>query len=885
MIFDRARERIVDREARSIFIDAKSRHPARVSAAGARSRVDRCADMAAEKGQDDDATDAPTLRHCDARSATTHIMSAHATSTIITNALASRDRARAPPRRTRARAATRADASSPRIQQNRRAVVRVVRAPRDVSRRVATGHVFTTPAEELNAVIADAREALFDAREAIAMAGASEQEALAAFGERRDQHPTTINAHGEEIDAYRVETLDEVAARVAREIADVDAKTEAYVQAKNLALEQAYAAEVARREAKAASIAAAEAAMADADVLEREKQNEAVAEAKALAAEARRVKTRLHAEQAKKAAEKAAASAAREAAKHEKLQAEAAAVAEVERARFAEAERERVKQELIAAAAEEKDKLIAEQKSLMIAAEAKARQEVALAAAAQAEEARLQAEAAQRAHEEALAAQAKAAQAAAWIAAAEEEDRVARAAIAERKRLEEAAIAERKRLEELDARAKVDEALAPMAKMAKMAADAEAQALKLRREIEASRAAPRPNRVKIARPDDPSIVKGMAKDAAAKKVPGGGGVESTVKKIAKKIAGKGRRDAAKKPVAAKAAAAIDASNNIVSDDPAPNDAVNVDTKTIDFYDMSDTLTPYVEAWEWQKTLVDARLRSLDPKNAEHEVAEAKRRGDPPPIFQDRDCLILVQHPPVVTLGTGSTSDNLKFDPEDVNAPFAVHRTERGGEATYHGPGQLVIYPVFNLREHQTDLHWYMRSLEEVAIKAMRELGVENPGRVEGLTGAWANVPPSGAQEKEAASTPLAEKPHKVAAIGVRARRWVTYHGMAFNVCPDLNDFTSIVPCGIGDRPVGSIAQLLAKREGIVSTEEGSYGGGGDGGGEVFEDAALMSTSKSALLKAFESVFKVDLNKRGGPPPLRALKAGDKIKCDSCRYLC
>jgi lipoyl(octanoyl) transferase len=299
------------------------------------------------------------------------------------------------------------------------------------------------------------------------------------------------------------------------------------------------------------------------------------------------------------------------------------------------------------------------------------------------------------------------------------------------------------------------------------------------------------------------------------------------------------------------------------------------------------LTPYVEAWEWQKTLVDARLRSLDPKNAEHEVAEAKRRGDPPPIFQDRDCLILVQHPPVVTLGTGSTSDNLKFDPEDVNAPFAVHRTERGGEATYHGPGQLVLYPVFNLREHQTDLHWYMRSLEEVAIRAMRELGVENPGRVEGLTGAWANVPPSGEETErlDADAATLAEKPHKVAAIGVRARRWVTYHGMAFNVCPDLNDFTSIVPCGIGDRPVGSIAQLLARREGIVSTEEGSYGGGGDGGGEVFEDAALMSTSKGALLKAFESVFKVDLNKRGGPPPLRALKAGDKIKCDSCRYLC
>ena len=231
--------------------------------------------------------------------------------------------------------------------------------------------------------------------------------------------------------------------------------------------------------------------------------------------------------------------------------------------------------------------------------------------------------------------------------------------------------------------------------------------------------------------------------------------------------GKGEETRRRNPSPPKPPAAIDASNNIVSDDPAPNDAVNVDTKTIDFYDMSDTLTPYVEAWVVAenargRAVTIARpeergARSRRGRNAEATRRRSSKTATASSSSSTRPWSRSGRVPPRITSSsTRRTSTR----------PFAVHRTERGGEATYHGPGQLVIYPVFNLREHQTDLHWYMRSLEEVAIKAMRELGVENPGRVEGLTGAWANVPPSGAQEKEAASTPLAGE----AAQGGRHRR-------------------------------------------------------------------------------------------------------------------
>jgi len=328
----------------------------------------------------------------------------------------------------------------------------------------------------------------------------------------------------------------------------------------------------------------------------------------------------------------------------------------------------------------------------------------------------------------------------------------------------------------------------------------------------------------------------------------------------------------------------------------------------DLYDVSDDLTPYAVAWGWQKAILDARLAAL---SAERDGNEAKDPSSTDEAETDealplgaRDCLLLVQHPAVVTLGTGSTPDNLKFDPEDPSAPFEVHRTERGGEATYHGPGQIVLYPILDLNRRRPDLHWYMRALEEVAILAMEDLGVRYAGRVEGLTGAWANVrddedvkndesktSSGGArvtENGEVASTkkktkgnttPLGAREHKVAAIGVRARRWVTYHGMAFNVDPDLGDFRHIVPCGIGDKPVGSVKQLLAGEAGVVSSAFGSVmgadenGRGACGGGAFAVDADagpdpdLMRRAKKALLCAFEEVFETKLTRRGGAPPV------------------
>ena len=308
----------------------------------------------------------------------------------------------------------------------------------------------------------------------------------------------------------------------------------------------------------------------------------------------------------------------------------------------------------------------------------------------------------------------------------------------------------------------------------------------------------------------------------------------------------------------------------------------------DLYDVSDELTPYAVAWGWQKAILDARLAALSAERDDaNEPGFAALPEDAPAAalpLGARDCLLLVQHPAVVTLGTGSTPDNLKFDPADPEAPFEVHRTERGGEATYHGPGQIVLYPILDLARRRPDLHWYMRALEEVAIVAMEDLGVRHAGRVEGLTGAWANVANeeprrTSGETRDAFSTPLGAREHKVAAIGVRARRWVTYHGMAFNVDPDLGDFRHIVPCGIGDRPVGSVKQLLAGEAGVVSSAFGSISGadengrGACGGGafavdaDAGPDADLMRRAKAALLRAFEEVFETELTRRGGAPPV------------------
>lgn len=176
------------------------------------------------------------------------------------------------------------------------------------------------------------------------------------------------------------------------------------------------------------------------------------------------------------------------------------------------------------------------------------------------------------------------------------------------------------------------------------------------------------------------------------------------------------------------------------------------------------LVPYSVAWELQRSLVASRLQNPDLD----------------------DVLILLEHPPVYTLGTGSSLDFLKFDPSQ--SEWEVHRIERGGEVTYHCPGQLVGYPILNLRYYRQDLHWYLRQLEEVLIQVLAVYGLKGE-RVAGYTGVWLEG-------------------RKVAAIGIKVSRWITMHGFALNVCPDLQGFKRIVPCGISDKPVASLAEFI-----------------------------------------------------------------------------
>jgi lipoyl(octanoyl) transferase len=173
---------------------------------------------------------------------------------------------------------------------------------------------------------------------------------------------------------------------------------------------------------------------------------------------------------------------------------------------------------------------------------------------------------------------------------------------------------------------------------------------------------------------------------------------------------------------------------------------------------------YREAWEWQKSLVRDRISHPDAP----------------------ETLLLLEHPSVYTLGQGATLAHLKFDPS--TAPYELHRTERGGEVTYHCPGQIVGYPILNLKLFQPDLHWYLRQLEAVIIQTLEVYGLKGD-RISGLTGVWVEG-------------------RKVAAIGIKVSRWVTMHGFALNVCPDLAGFRQIVPCGIVDRPVGRMADWI-----------------------------------------------------------------------------
>ncbi|MBA3642052.1 MAG: lipoyl(octanoyl) transferase LipB [Acidobacteriota bacterium] len=188
---------------------------------------------------------------------------------------------------------------------------------------------------------------------------------------------------------------------------------------------------------------------------------------------------------------------------------------------------------------------------------------------------------------------------------------------------------------------------------------------------------------------------------------------------------------------------------------------------------------YTEGLEIQKALVEQRKAGAIP-----------------------DQLLLLEHPPVITLGVKSRNDrsHIIASPDLLASEgVEVFETGRGGDVTYHGPGQLVGYPIIDLKPDRCDVHQYVRDLEEVMIRMAAAFGVE-AGRIPGLTGAWVGN-------------------EKLAAIGVRIARWVTSHGFAFNVNTALNHFDLIVPCGITDKGITSLAKLVGKEIPMAEVEE------------------------------------------------------------------
>ena len=201
--------------------------------------------------------------------------------------------------------------------------------------------------------------------------------------------------------------------------------------------------------------------------------------------------------------------------------------------------------------------------------------------------------------------------------------------------------------------------------------------------------------------------------------------------------------------------------------------------------------PYTETLELQRSLCRERL-----------AGELRQ-----------DLLLLVEHEPVVTLGRGTRPSSLPLAPAELERRgVEVAEVERGGDVTYHGPGQLFGYPILQLREHREDLHWYLRQLEAALIAALGELGVpaeRNPG----LTGVWTAG-------------------RKIASLGIHVKQWVTFHGFALNVSTDLRGFDLIVPCGIEGVRMTSVAAELGRQDA----------------------EALWAEARGAVIDAFGAVF-------------------------------
>ena len=205
---------------------------------------------------------------------------------------------------------------------------------------------------------------------------------------------------------------------------------------------------------------------------------------------------------------------------------------------------------------------------------------------------------------------------------------------------------------------------------------------------------------------------------------------------------------------------------------------------------------YQAAWDYQTKLFDQIIQT--------KIANRKQNGEAPQATNNY--LLFVEHPHVYTLGKSGVKSNLLIDENALKKRGAsFYHINRGGDITYHGPGQIVGYPILDLDNFFTDIHRYLRYLEEAVILTLKEYGLD-AGRIPGLTGVWMDHK----QQKD---------PRKICALGVKASRWVTMHGFAFNVNTDLTYFDYIVPCGIENKAVTSLATELGKSVEMEAVEE------------------------------------------------------------------
>lgn len=211
------------------------------------------------------------------------------------------------------------------------------------------------------------------------------------------------------------------------------------------------------------------------------------------------------------------------------------------------------------------------------------------------------------------------------------------------------------------------------------------------------------------------------------------------------------------------------------------------------------LIDYKEAWDYQEKL-----------HAEIVDEKLKRRKNNPdknfPLTGSQHYLLFCEHPHVYTLGRSGKENHLLVDENGLKEKKATfYRNNRGGDITYHGPGQIVGYPILDLEEFFTDIHQYLRYLEEAIIRTLKEFQIE-AGRIPGLTGVWLD-------------TENKIKARKICAFGVRCSRWVTMHGFAFNINTDLSYFGNIIPCGIQDKAVTSMEKELGKKIDMSEVKE------------------------------------------------------------------